>query len=42
MATLRDRWEHVDHETALWIGTVAACSLFVLAIMLIWSRLRGY
>jgi hypothetical protein len=33
---------HVDRETALWIATVAGCSLLVLAILLYWSRLRGY
>jgi hypothetical protein len=25
-----------------WILTVVMCSLFVAAIMLVWSRLRGY
>jgi len=31
-----------DPETASWIFVVAACSVFVLTIMLVWSRLRGY
>ena len=42
MALMRQRLGHVDRETVLWIATVAGCALLVLAIMLYWSRLRGY
>jgi hypothetical protein len=34
--------DHLDHDDKVWLATVAGCCLFVLAILLYWSRLRGY
>lgn len=34
--------QRMDREDIMWIVVVAACSLFVLGIMVYWSQLRGY
>jgi hypothetical protein len=34
--------QRMDREDIMWIVVVAGCSLAILAIMIYWSRLRGY